>query len=333
MRFEERANDLRRPASKSPRLEARLLFAHAMGVSQEDIIAGRIVPDAAALVRLDDLLQRRGQHEPIAYILGTREFWSLPFAVGPGVLIPRPETELLVGEALRHFPERDAALRVLDLGTGSGCLLLAFLSERPCAQGLGIDISADALHWAKRNAHNLKMENRTEFLRCDFGAPLFGTFDVVLANPPYIERGDIARLDLDVRAHEPQIALDGGPDGLDCYRKIAAFLPRLLAPKGRALVELGRDEAEPVREIFAGCGLGIEGIVKDLAYIPRCLVASAPAKAPHVKRKKQMEKETRSGYFPAAGDMKGSGRRESSRATADRSARDLRRPSCKESSR
>jgi release factor glutamine methyltransferase len=216
---------LRAAGIESPRLETRLLFAHATGASQEDIVAGRIVPDAAALARFEVLLQRRAAREPIAYILGTREFWSLSFAVGPGVLIPRPETELLVEEALRQFPKREAPLRVLDLGTGSGCLLLAFLSERPCAQGLGIDISADALRWAKRNAQDLKMENRAEFLNCDFCDPLDGVFDVVLVNPPYVKQGGIARLDLDVWAYEPQIALDGGPDGLECYRKIAAVLP------------------------------------------------------------------------------------------------------------
>ncbi len=285
---------LRAAGIESPRLEARLLFAHATGASQEDIIADRVAADGAALTRFGALLQRRTKREPMAYILGAREFWSLPFAVGPGVLIPRPETELLVEEALRRFPERDAAIRVLDLGTGSGCLLLAFLSERPFAQGLGVDISAEALHWAKRNTGDLKMENHAQFLAGDFCAPA-GTFDVVFANPPYIKRSDILRLDLDVSGYEPQIALDGGPDGLDRYREIATVLPQRLTPEGRAFVELGRGEAEPVREIFAAQGLRVEGIVNDFQCIPRCLVASAPAKAPHVKRKKQMEKETRSG--------------------------------------
>ncbi len=286
---------LRAAGVEAPRLEARLLLAHGLGVSQEDIIAQRAAPDAAGIVRFEEALARRLAREPMAYILGRREFFSLSFAVGPGVLIPRPESEILVEEALRRYPSRDAPLRVLDLGTGSGCLLLAFLSERPRARGVGVDISADAIAWARANAQDLGLNDRAEFLQGDWGARLAGGFDVVLANPPYVKTGDIKGLALDIAHYEPQIALDGGPDGLDCYRSLALVLPRLFSVKGRVFVELGERQAGSVKEIFAAEGLCIEGILNDFAYVPRCLVASAPAQVPHVKRKIDMEKETRSG--------------------------------------
>ena len=286
---------LRDAGIESPRLEARLLLAHALHATQEDVIAGRAMIDAAAAARFDTLVQRRCTHEPLAYITGAREFWSLPFAVGPGVLIPRPDSETLVEEALRRFADPDAPLRVLDLGTGSGCLLLAFLSERPHASGLGIDISPEALAWADKNAHALFLQGRCEFRSGDF-ADARGAFDVVFANPPYIPARELSTLALDVKGFEPQIALDGGPDGLQYYRRIAAVVPRLLARGGLAFIELGAGGAKSASEIFIAAGLAVEDIVKDFALIPRCLVAaSQTARGRQVKRKKQMEKERGSG--------------------------------------
>jgi release factor glutamine methyltransferase len=275
-------------------MEARLLLAHVCGASVIDIVADRIAPGADALARFEAALARRIGHEPIAYIAGQREFWSLPFAVDKSVLIPRPESEVLIEEALRRFPEREAKLNVLDLGTGSGCLLLAFLSERPQARGLGIDVSADAVAIAECNAHRLGLSARARFLAGDWTEHT-GTFDVVLANPPYIKTGDLPSLAPDVVAYEPRIALDGGPDGLNAYRAIAAILPGFLGASSCAFIELGQGQRDSVARIFAAAGLDIEGFVNDLSYIPRCLVAGSGAKAPHVKQKKDMEKETRSG--------------------------------------
>jgi release factor glutamine methyltransferase len=292
--LDEAAKRLRTAGIDSPRLEARLLLAHALGVSQDNIIAGAHVPNAAELVRFEDALARRIAREPMAYILGRREFWSLSFAIDPAVLIPRPESERLVEEALRLFPDANAPLRVLDLGTGSGCLLLAFLSERPRASGVGVDISAEAIKVATQNARALGMADRAKLFRASWNT-LSGRFDVVIANPPYVRSGDIRGLALDIAGYEPQIALDGGLDGLDCYRSIATVVPRLLSPLGRVFVELGEHQARSVSEIFAAEGLAVEGIVNDFAYIPRCLVATAGTKEPRVKQKIHMEKETRSG--------------------------------------
>jgi release factor glutamine methyltransferase len=279
---------------ENPRLEARLLLAHAMGVRAEDIVAGRAVPNEEQQNRFEAFIARRIAHEPVAYITGVREFWSLPFLVDTNVLIPRPESETLVEEALRRFPDKDARLDVLDLGTGSGCLLLAFLSERPNARGLGIDRSEAAVAVARRNAEALRLDARARFEVRDWKT-ISESHDVILTNPPYIKGSDITALAPDVAAYEPQSALDGGPDGLDCYREIARLLQQALAAGGLAFVELGQGQAEAVARIFADNAVDVEGFVNDLAYIPRCLVFARGVNAPHVKRKKGMEKETRSG--------------------------------------
>jgi len=266
---------LRAAGIEWPRLEARLLLAHAAGVSQTDIVAGRNVADADALARFDRLVDRRIAHEPLAYILGRREFWSLDFQVGPGVLIPRPESETLVEAALRGCPERDENLKVLDLGTGSGCLLLAFLSERKNAKGVGVDVSDEALAWARRNAENLGLSERVRFVRDDWGRALSDVFDVVFVNPPYVRSAEIAALAPELADHEPAMALDGGWDGLDAYRAVASVLLPRLSARGCAYLELGQGQAEAVSEIFTKAGFLVEGTVNDLARIKRCLVMVA----------------------------------------------------------
>jgi release factor glutamine methyltransferase len=288
------ADDLRRARVESPRLEARLLLAHALDVTPEDIIAGgSLALDTEARARFDALIARRAAREPIAYILGRREFWSLGFAVGPGVLIPRPESEILVEKALSRCPDRGAELRVLDLGTGSGCLLLAFLSERPNAEGVGIDISPDALVFAARNAKTLGLADRATLVRGRWMESLKDPFDVIFVNPPYIRGGEIAGLDPDVACYEPNIALNGGADGLDAYRQIAAQLRPRLSPAGFALFEIGAGQQEDVKMIFTAHGLCVEGTICDLAGISRCIVVSAPKS--QARRKKQLAMETRSG--------------------------------------
>jgi release factor glutamine methyltransferase len=263
---------LRRGGVESARLEARLLLAAVLGVTQEELIAGQGVPNPQVMMRYETLLRRRLAREPLAYILGFREFWSLNFAVGSGVLIPRPETELLVEEALRSFPDPQAELDVLDLGTGSGCLLLSFLSERPGAQGIGVDISNDALAYAAHNARHLGLSIRAGFRHGRWAADLSERFDVVFINPPYIVHDDIAKLEPEVAHYEPTGALSGGADGLSSYREVARSLQQAVRPGGRAFVEIGHGQADAVREIFANAGLTTVRTAADLAGIPRCLV-------------------------------------------------------------
>lgn len=266
---------LRAAGVESPRREARLLLTHVLGVTQEDIVAERLAPltskDASAF---ETVVKRREAREPLAYIIGRREFWSLDFAVGPGVLVPRPESEILIEQALKHFPDRNARLRVLDLGTGSGCLLLSFLSERPHAQGLGVDISQAALAIAQRNAEALKLLDRTRFLRSDWLENVSDAFDVILINPPYIGRTVLAELQPEVCDYEPESALDGGPSGIDAYRDIAAGLKGRLTGSGQAFFEIGQGQAEAVESLLAANALRVQGTVCDLAGIPRCVIAA-----------------------------------------------------------
>jgi len=267
------AKRLRAAGVDSPRREARLLLAHALGVTQEDLIAKDIgEPGADALARFETALARRAAREPLAYILGRREFWSLDFAVGPEVLVPRPESEALIEEAFRRFPLRDAPLRVLDLGTGSGCLLLAFLSERPKARGVGADISPAALAIATKNAAALGLDNRSRFVRSDWTKNISGSFDAIFINPPYIAEQELSGLEPEVARYEPRHALEGGKDGLAAYRTISGSLGRHLKPNGWVFLEIGEGQAPSVTDVLAETRLKIEGTVYDLTGIPRCLV-------------------------------------------------------------
>lgn len=286
--LDDAAIRLRNAGVESPRSEARLLLAHAMGVSQEDIISGAAAPDDAARTRFEAALARRTRREPFAYIVGRREFYSREFAVGPGALIPRPETEFLVDEALRRFLNPDENLSVLDLGTGSGCLLLSFLAERPHAEGLGVDASETALAWARRNAESLGLADRARFLRGDWGLSLAARFDVVFVNPPYVKTGDMPTLAPEIAVHEPASALDGGADGLEAYRRIGPMIAGLLTPKGHAFMEIGEGQAEAVSAIFATSGLSTDGTVNDLARINRCLVMVAAEQHSQAKQKKRL---------------------------------------------
>jgi release factor glutamine methyltransferase len=266
---------LRNAGIESPRREARLLLAHALGIAADELISTRIPVPASKADVFDALLARRCKHEPFAYITGSREFWSINFLVAPGVLIPRPESETLVEAGLRKYPERDAALRVLDLGTGSGCLLLAFLSERPHARGLGVDLSQAALSVAARNARALSLDRRTRFRRSDWTRDISEQFDIVFANPPYISARELLQLQPDVVQFEPRGALDGGEDGLNAYRSIADGLPSILSSGARVFIETGQGQASAVQQIFASAGLVRDGTVSDLAGIPRCVIMRA----------------------------------------------------------
>jgi release factor glutamine methyltransferase len=246
---------LRAAGIDSSRSEARLLWEHA---------EKREVP-------LDSLIVRRVRREPIAYIVGHKEFWSLEFEVGPGALIPRPETEILIEQTLRELPDREGSYRLLELGTGTGCLLIACLMEYANASGIGIDSSEQALGWARRNVARYGLEGRCKLERGTWSAA-DGPFDLILANPPYIPSGELDGLPADVRDFEPRTALDGGWDGLDAYRAIVPLLRDRLAPRGVVLLEIGAGQHHLVREIIEAQGLNISRIVPDLAGIPRCLV-------------------------------------------------------------
>ena len=215
----------------------------------------------------------------MARLLGWREFWGLEFALSPDTLVPRPDTETLVEAVLAVRPDRAAPLLIADLGTGSGALLAALLSEYPRARGVGTDVSAAALAVAQANLARLSLAARARFVVSDWGGALGGGFDVVVVNPPYIPSADIAGLDPEVRDHEPRRALDGGPDGLCAYRRIVADLPRLLAPGGTAVLELGIAQHAAVGDLALAAGLSALEIVADLGGAPRALVAARPAAA------------------------------------------------------
>ena len=233
--------------TETPRLDARLLLAHALGLTRNDLIRdpARGIDDGAYRT----LLARRLAREPLALIVGRREFWSLEFQVSPATLVPRPDSETLIDAALAVFAGKPAPAKVLDLGTGTGCLLLALLTEFPSAFGVGLDRSPAAAALAKTNAATLGLAGRSAFLAGDWTAPLAGRFDLIVSNPPYIPSADIPLLMPEVADHEPRSALDGGADGYDAYRAIIADLNNCLTPAGVAVLELGQGQAISVTDI------------------------------------------------------------------------------------
>ncbi len=256
----------------TPELDARLLMQDVLGMRRETLLIQAKARLTKPMVdRVMAAVERRAAREPVSRILGRREFWSLDFRLDPSTLDPRPDTETVVEAALFLFPEKDAPLRVLDLGTGTGCILLAILSERPKATGLGVDVQPAAVETARANAQRLHLANRAEFRVGDWGEGLTERFDLVVSNPPYIPDGDIEGLEPEVRAHDPLTALAGGPDGLGSYRIIASQLPNLLKPGGGFALELGQGQAQEVSAILRGYGLDDLGIKGDLNGIERCL--------------------------------------------------------------
>ncbi|HEX4041754.1 MAG TPA: peptide chain release factor N(5)-glutamine methyltransferase [Xanthobacteraceae bacterium] len=261
----------------TPELDARILICRALGLDH----AGLAAAAAHRLTAAEDgaiavLARRRLGREPVARILGVKEFWSLALALNAATLVPRPETETVVETVLaavdRDGP-RSRPLRIADLGTGSGALLLALLTELPKAVGVGTDVSADALAIARGNAQQHGLSRRAGFVACDLAAALKGSFDVVVSNPPYIAAADIAGLAPEVRLFDPRRALDGGADGLDFYRTIAAAAPALLAGEGVLAVELGAGQSDRVAALFAAAGLALSPPRADLNGVPRVLVA------------------------------------------------------------
>lgn len=254
-------------------LDARVLLGAALRLDGAALLMGGAEPlGEVGAARLAGLAARRLAREPVARILGSREFWGLPFRLSPATLVPRPETETVVEEALACLADRTAGRAILDLGTGSGAILVALLHELPAAWGVGLDRSPDALACAAGNAAANGVADRAAYCCSDWATAVDGRFDLVVSNPPYIRAGLVAGLAPEVRSHDPVRALDGGPDGLAAYRAILADLPRLLVAGGAAVLEIGFDQAEAVSRLAEGAGLTVERLATDLAGRPRAVV-------------------------------------------------------------
>lgn len=256
----------------NPHREARLLLAHANGLTRNDLIRHPTLPVDTTIYETH--LARRITHEPLALIIERREFWSLEFQVSAATLIPRPDLETLIEAALAAFAGRPLPRRILDLGTGTGCLLLTLLTEFPSAFGIGLDITQNAAALAKANATRLGLADRSAFAVGDWTNPIGTCFDLIVSNPPYIKRSDIDLLMPEVANHEPRTALDGGADGYDAYRVILPHLRQHLEQNGAAVLELGHGQATYVAERAREAGL-VATLHPDLAAIPRAIVLTA----------------------------------------------------------
>jgi release factor glutamine methyltransferase len=261
--------------------DARLLLLHAVGAKHADLLKEpRVEIGDRAADMLGAHAARRLAREPVARILGEWEFWSLPFVVTADTLVPRPDSETVVAAALTGLGPRrqdSQGLRILDLGTGSGCLLIALLHELLGATGVGTDVSDGALETARFNATRNGVAGRAEFRSADWASGIEGRFDLVVSNPPYIADAVIAGLEPEVRDHDPRRALSGGRDGLEAYRAIAAALGELLASGGRAVLEIGADQSETVSRLFQDAGFAVEGPFLDFGHRPRALAMTRPA--------------------------------------------------------
>lgn len=263
---------------EEPRRRARRLVASTLALAPADLLAhpGRTV-DRQASDRVRVALARMVDREPLSRILGRREFWGMEFGLSADTLDPRPETEAVVTAVLRSIPNRGAPLRFIDLGTGTGCLLLALLAELPAATGFGVDVAEGAATTARHNAVALGLADRAHFFIGDWGAAISGGFDIIISNPPYIASAALADLPREVALYDPRCALDGGSDGLGCYRSLAADLPRLMGPRSLFACEVGMSQGSAVAGILRANGLSIERCERDLAGVVRCVIARAPA--------------------------------------------------------
>lgn len=266
---------LRQAGLDSPALDARLLLMAAAGIDAAALYAWPDLPlSEKEHGRLEEMARRRLAREPVAHILGEWEFWGLPFALSCATLVPRPETELLMEAALARHTRFAAGFTFLDLGTGSGCIAVALAHEWPQARGVAVDRSVEALSMARRNAVRNGVEQRLSFVAGSWGDALRGPFDLIVSNPPYIESAAIAGLDMEVRAFDPILALDGGSDGLAPYRAIFSDAGRLLRPGGAVIVEFGQGQAPAVARIAEAGGLQAQAPLRDLAGIERVIVAT-----------------------------------------------------------
>lgn len=269
------ARTLAQARVESPHLDAEILIAEAAGVTRANLFAGSIELDEETQRRFEALIRRRAAREPLAYIIRRKEFYSLEFEVGPGVLVPRPETETIVDLAVKFAAER-LNCRLLDIGAGCGTIALAIASNAPGVRVVATDISTDALAIAHRNAIRLGLESRARFVHADCwdtldgGEPL-GRFDIVVSNPPYVRDSEMARLEPEIRNFEPRVALDGGPDGLDFYRRIVAGLRDHLVAGGAVILEVGKGQADTVAAMLQAAGCVDVSVSNDLSGIPRAV--------------------------------------------------------------
>ncbi len=264
---------------ESARLDAELLMAAAAGVTREAAVTGSIELSHETLRRFETMIARREKREPVAYLLGRKEFYSLDFEVNPAVLIPRPESEIVVAAALGFIAGAPDA-RVLDIGTGSGAIAIAIAVNAPRVRVTAVDISADAIAVASRNAQHHRVEDRVTFRRADCfeildGGPALGSFEVIVSNPPYLDDAEIAALEPDVRGYEPRVALRAGAGGLDILRRIAAGVPQHqhLASAGELIVEVGAEQAAAVAKLVEEAGLRVVSVINDFAGHPRVVRA------------------------------------------------------------
>lgn len=275
-KFEDVIGQLASAGIASPRLEARLLLAHVLGCesSSTQIFSQNLSVQQEK--ELDILLHKRlKEHFPLDKILGSKDFYKYTFKVSEDVLSPRPDTEILVEEAIRLMAGRN--LNILDLGTGSGCILLSLLKENLQASGIGVDISEKAIDVARQNAVALGVEKQVKWLNAswfeeDFVSHFSGTFEMIVSNPPYIPDQEISSLDAEVKNHDPMSALSGGCDGMESYQRLADVIPMLLSENGYVLLECGQGQAQAVAELFVGKGLKLENILNDLQGIERCVI-------------------------------------------------------------
>ena len=271
------AAQLRSAQLEEAELDARILLGAALGLDLTGLVAqaARLLAEAETS-RLAQYAGRRIAGEPVARILGTREFWGLPFRLSEATLVPRPDTETVVELALEIFRERQASrqMRIADIGTGSGAILLALLHEIPGAVGVGTDLSLTALKTARDNAAALGLADRASFVACSYAAALRGPFDLVVSNPPYIPSAEIPKLSIEVREHDPHLALDGGNDGYDAYRALIPQASERLAPGGALIVEAGQGQARNIETLMTAAALVVDRPPKaDLAGIPRAVSA------------------------------------------------------------
>lgn len=279
---------------EAPRLEARLLLAHALDIAPAALVLGHAGPVETG--KYLGLLGRRAAREPLALILGRREFWSLDFAVTTATLVPRPESETLIEAACTVLSGGKAPRTILDLGTGTGCLLLAALTEFPSAFGIGVDRVPAAAALAAGNAARLGLADRCAFVCGDWATSLHGRFDLLLCNPPYIRSGDIPALMPEVSAHEPRTALDGGPDGLAAYRRLISSLPELLSPGAIAILEIGEGQDAAVQTLAIAAGF-TTSVRADLAGTPRALILRSALP----QKNRLAEPQGESSFQPVAG--------------------------------
>ncbi len=259
------------------KLDSRILFQHGLNMSQEDLIINseKLISDTD-YNKFMELIAKRETRIPISRIIGKREFWGLEFELGTETLDPRPDSEILIEAILKYteLEDNDYPWKILDLGTGTGCLLLSALSELTGATGLGLDISENAIEIASKNAMNLGLDDRCNFVNKSWQDYEFDKYDIIISNPPYIRADDIAELSPEVKKHDPIQALTSGETGLEAYEELAGIIPGILSEKGVVILEIGFDQAKDVGYIFEGNNLKLLNLYKDLSGLDRCLLLS-----------------------------------------------------------